>query len=414
MTFSRYSIDGFDQRRPVPEIFGLASVVGRIYRGVSSAEIHNEIVQKLGNGNEAAGAWLDLSFLHRALGDIVNADTFQREALGLSKFFRQPNASTSPFRLLAFKTAGDFMTNTPLEFMLEEGDVEVVSLYLDDKVVGFENVPEHDVAILAIGESPASQIVLQKCSVALDFWPRKIVNNSPAWILRLERGQLWRHLSVLSGIRCPWTMTCERADLVKSGASELEAKLQTGDPSFPLILRPEGAHAGTNTVKVETLEHLTSLIPAYAADRLQLSQFIDYASPDGLFRKYRVALIDGVAYPVHLAISSHWMVHYLNAGMGDSVEKREEEASWFNSFRQTFASKHKPAFDKLSTTIELSYFAMDCAETKDGELLIFEIDTAMIIHCMDAGPEYAYKRDPMQKLFAAFLAMLKHGQALNS
>jgi hypothetical protein len=39
-------------------------------------------------------------------------------------------------------------------------------------------------------------------------------------------------------------------------------------------------------------------------------------------------------------------------------------------------------------------------------LLIFEIDTAMIIHCMDVEPEFAYKKRPMQKLFAAFQAML--------
>jgi len=159
VTFSRYSIDGFDQRRPVPEIFGLASVVGRIYRGVSSAEIHNEIVERLGNGDEAAGAWLDLSFLHRALGDIVNADTFQREALGLSKFFRQPNASTSPFRLLAFKTAGDFMTNTPLEFMLEEGDVEV-ELILEHLHAEFGIVDEHQLVDSAASHEPGARAAI--------------------------------------------------------------------------------------------------------------------------------------------------------------------------------------------------------------------------------------------------------------
>ncbi len=186
----------------------------------------------------------------------------------------------------------------------------------------------------------------------------------------------------------------------------LSVRLNETQTAFPLIVRPEGAHAGTNTHKVENLDELVSVLASLAVENVHLSKFIDYTSDDGQFRKYRIALIDGVAYPAHMAISSNWMVHYLNAGMTESALKRDEEANWLNGFREDFAVKHQAGFKSLCDTLGLDYFAIDCAEAKDGTLLIFEIDTAMIVHCMDVEPEFAYKKAPMQRLFAAFRAML--------
>lgn len=49
---------------------------------------------------------------------------------------------------------------------------------------------------------------------------------------------------------------------------------------------------------------------------------------------------------------------------------------------------------------------MDCAETEDGRLLVFEIDTAMLVHAMDPEDLYPYKKPAMRRLFAAFREML--------
>ena len=49
---------------------------------------------------------------------------------------------------------------------------------------------------------------------------------------------------------------------------------------------------------------------------------------------------------------------------------------------------------------------MDCAETKDGSLLIFEADNTAIIHDMDPPDIFPYKAPQMRKVFDAFAAML--------
>ena len=71
-----------------------------------------------------------------------------------------------------------------------------------------------------------------------------------------------------------------------------------------------------------------------------------------------------------------------------------------------FAGRHAAAFEALSRTMGLDYFAIDCAEAPDGRLLIFEADTAMIVHDMDPPDLYPYKGPAMASLFAAFQALI--------
>ena len=56
-----------------------------------------------------------------------------------------------------------------------------------------------------------------------------------------------------------------------------------------------------------------------------------------MFRKYRIALIEGRPFACHMGVSEHWMIHYLNAGMRESAPKRAEEACFMAEFDQDFA-----------------------------------------------------------------------------
>ncbi|NCN23651.1 MAG: RimK family alpha-L-glutamate ligase, partial [Gallionella sp.] len=43
-----------------------------------------------------------------------------------------------------------------------------------------------------------------------------------------------------------------------------------------------------------------------------------------------------------------------------------------------------------------------------GKLLIFEVDSCMIVHAIDPVEVFPYKQPQMRKLFDAFTAMLSH------
>jgi len=167
-----------------------------------------------------------------------------------------------------------------------------------------------------------------------------------------------------------------------------------------------GSHAGTGLEKLERLEDLAAYLEGQAGGLFYLTPFVDYSGPDGRFRKLRVAMIEGRPFIAHMAVSEHWMVHYLNAGMDRDGAKRAEEAAMMATFDEDFALRHATAFKGLAEAIGLDYFAIDCAEDRQGRLLIFETDTAMIIHDMDPPDLYPYKEAAMVKLFAAFQALL--------
>ena len=127
---------------------------------------------------------------------------------------------------------------------------------------------------------------------------------------------------------------------------------------------------------------------------------------DGLYRKARIALIDGRPYICHLAISDCWIVHYQSAGMAESASKRKEEACFMQNFDTDFALRHQNALLAIAERLALDYVVIDCAETPDGHLLIFEIDNAGWVHATDSIERFPYKQAHMKKLFAAFRAML--------
>ncbi len=133
---------------------------------------------------------------------------------------------------------------------------------------------------------------------------------------------------------------------------------------------------------------------------------------DGLFRKYRIVFVDGRAYACHLAIADRWDIWYLNAGMSQSAAKRLEEETFMRDFDVDFARRHRAALDGLAGTIGLDYFTIDCAETGNGSLLVFEADNTAIVHDMDPVDIFPYKPPQMRKIFDAFAAMLaRHAAA---
>ena len=77
------------------------------------------------------------------------------------------------------------------------------------------------------------------------------------------------------------------------------------------------------------------------------------------------------------------------------------------NFDSGFAARHAGALHELADRAGLDYFGIDCAETKDGQLLVFEAETAMIVHDMDPADLYPYKRMQMRKLFDAFCALIR-------
>ncbi|WP_198119334.1 ATP-grasp domain-containing protein [Massilia rhizosphaerae] len=353
-----------------------------------------------------ANAWLDASFVLQLLGQREAGLDVQHHALATRALYALPAPARTPtLNLLVLMGPGDFMANTPIEFLLQTSDIAAQVQYLTLDLPLPEQVPDHDVLFVAIAQSDANAPLLRDVAQMLDGWPRPVVNR-PERIGHLSRDGAHAKLAGATGVLMPQTVRVARAtaEQLAGGALDLQALLPGA--AFPLIVRPLDSHAGTDLHKVDDAAALRGYLAAQASREFYLAPFVDYSGPDGQFRKYRIVLIEGKPFICHLAISMHWMVHYLNAGMDDSAAKRAEEAAGMAEFDTGFAQRHAAALADIDARIGLPYLGIDCAETRDGRLLIFEVDNAMVVHAMDDPGKYPYKGPVMDKVFRAFEAML--------
>jgi hypothetical protein len=227
----------------------------------------------------------------------------------------------------------------------------------------------------------------------------------------LSREGVARRLAAEPSILSPPVWRIERASLADMALRANGGAPRADDPRFPLIVRPVGSHAGRGLERLAEPLDLVTYLGAHPEAEFYVSPFVDYSGPDGLFRKFRIVLVGGRPFISHMAVSEHWMVHYLNAGMDQSAAKRAEEAEMMATFDEGFAARHARAFAALYEQFPLDYFGVDCAETRDGRLLVFEADIALIVHNTDPADLYPYKGPAMQKLFAGVLGMFANQAA---
>jgi hypothetical protein len=338
--------------------------------------------------------------------------TLQAHALGLPRLYRQrpAPAGDAGIRLLAFMAPGDFLANTPVEFMLEGANVTLDMVYVVPGLPLPQPLPEHDVALVAVTELEQNRAALSEIAALVPSWPRPVL-NAPDRIARLTRDGTWALLESAPGLFFPMNARIDRDSLGRVARGELAIAAWLDGGSFPIIARPVDSHAGEGLARLDGRAGIDPFLRDQPACEFFIAPFVDYRGPDGLFRKYRVALIEGRPYACHMAISSHWMIHYLNAGMMESADKRAEEARFMAEFDGDFAIRHRDALATIAARIGLDYVTMDCAEMPDGRLLVFEAGNGMIVHAMDPPDLFPYKRPQMHKVFAAFEAMLRNACA---
>jgi glutathione synthase/RimK-type ligase-like ATP-grasp enzyme len=326
--------------------------------------------------------------------------------LAFHQLFRSPCSAAQPkLRVLALAAAMDMGGNTPIEFLLEHSGIELLTLYVVDGVELPTPLPDHDVAIVIASDSAECRDALRKIERAAPRWPRPLL-NPPHRVAHLDRDKLHHLLRGVEGLDIPSTTVARRAQLSELASTDAAETAIADDLKFPMIVRPRGSHAGAGLARVDDREALGRYLSERPGDEFFVSRFVDYASGDGLYRKYRIAFVDGRPYACHMAIADRWDIWYLNAGMAFSECKRGEEADFMRSFDDAFAVRHQHALKGLAGRIGLDYFTVDCAENKHGELLIFEADNTAVVHDMDSPELFPYKGPQMRKVFDGFVAML--------
>jgi hypothetical protein len=385
---------------------GVAQFTRLAFQGADLRPAWNALMETVTDDVPGSGMGMDLSVIAQLLGDKDTGLAIQRDTLKIQQLYRlNPEQGVSRLRVLAIAAASDIGANTPIEFLVEGSGVHLATYYVVPGAALPNPMPEHDVAIVVAPATADGKDALDAVDAMADAWPRPILNR-PGDIRNLERDRLFHRLQGIEGLVIPATERARRRDLAAVAARELALTSVLADGAFPIIIRPPGSHAGFGLAKIDDADGLRDYLSERPEEELFVSHYIDYASEDGRFRKFRLVVIDGKAFACHMAIADEWKVWYLNGDMAASIPNRIEEAAFMQFFDGEFASRHRGALTAMARAIGLDYFIVDCAETREGDLLIFEADNAAIVHDMDPPSVYPYKSAQMQKIFSAFVEML--------
>jgi hypothetical protein len=281
--------------------------------------------------------------------------------------------------------------NIPTRLLLPDTRFRVHTVFAEyaDRVA---DVPPHHVAFNAIGDADFCPDALADAARLLGR-ARASVLNRPAAVLASGRADNAARLGRLPGVVAPRVAMPPRADFAAHGLG------------YPVLARAPGFHTGRHFVRADTAEALPALLATLPGETLLAIQFLDARGPDGLFRKYRAMLIGGRIFPLHLAVSRDWKVHYYTADM-TAPEHRAEEAAFLGDMAGTIGPAAMDALARIAETLDLDYAGVDFAVTPEGHLLLFEANATMVVAQPPPEPRFAARRAAASRVLDAVHALI--------
>jgi hypothetical protein len=175
----------------------------------------------------------------------------------------------------------------------------------------------------------------------------------------------------------------------------------------PMLVRPIGSHGGQGLTLVTAEAAAASDVapPAPGRDHY-VTGFRDFRSADGLYRKYRVIFVDRRPYPYHLAIGTDWLLHYETSGTADAPERLAEEMRFLENPRAALGGMAMDAVAEIGRRLDLDFCGVDFSLLEDGRVLLFEANATMLAHPEAADGPLAHKNPYVERILAAFRAML--------
>lgn len=230
--------------------------------------------------------------------------------------------------------------------------------------------------------------------------PGKVINR-PEAILRSTRDQIAKRLANVPGLLAPKVVRLRSSKL-----AVVQSIVEKSGMTFPLILREPGTHKGTTQCLFDNVEQMTAAM----ADGTEYfaTEFVDYRSADGLYRKYRVFFIGPHTIFRHMLFSDFWNVHAKDRGrfMADRPDLISEEEAMFAAPEGAFPPDIKAVLAAVRKRVDLDYFGIDFGILPDGRVLLFEANATMNFFSPLPGEQFTYLRACVPPARAAFRELL--------
>jgi Tetratricopeptide repeat len=270
-------------------------------------------------------------------------------------------------------------------------------------------LPEHTLIFNVIGDADACQVDLQAAEILLQHVTAPVL-NPPSAILASGRMSNAERLRTLPGVITPHTILLPKESLADKG--QVAALMASHRIAFPLLLRSPGFHTGQHFMYVEDWEAFGAAVSTLPGQQLMVMEYLDTRDSDGYTRKYRVMMINGQLYPLHLAISKHWKVHYVTAEMSNHAAHQQEESEFLNDMPKVLEERGMSALKSIQTSLGLDYGGIDFGINMTGDIVVFEANATMKIVPPPADPQWDYRRAAIENALSAARNMISERAGL--
>jgi glutathione synthase/RimK-type ligase-like ATP-grasp enzyme len=258
----------------------------------------------------------------------------------------------------------DLEGNVDLAPYLDQEEFELFRLVVGGMAGEPVEVPPVRVILNAICDPDTNAKSLDVAEKIVDQLGVPVINH-PQVVRRTSRDVVPTLLAGDPEVHVPKTLRVR-----PMGRAGIEAIVGRGEIVPPFLVREPGTHGGIGLTLVEDVEHL-DLVDRFPLDGrdLYLTEFVDFRSPDGLYRKYRVMVIDGLPHPRHMVVAKEWKIHLHSRQevMPGSPYEDEEKV-----FLARFCEDRQEVFKRIAARIGAEFFGVDFALDDAGRLVVFE------------------------------------------
>lgn len=271
----------------------------------------------------------------------------------------------------------------------------LTSLYMDPSAASSIEIGPGALLNLVADPDRCSKSLVQISEVVAKV-PRPCFNHPDA-IARTSRDQVSRALAGIEGLDVPKAIRTAALAPESLARAIAEAGL-----SFPVLVRVTGSHGGIDMVRVagpDSCGEIRKLPPE--ADSYYVTEFRDFVSPDGHYRKARIMVVGDEIFMRHHVVANSWNVHVSSR----TKEGLEEEKISLPEFQTGLAYRLRPLFLEIGRRLDLDYFGVDCNLGENGRITLFEANAAMFV-LKNTEPSPNIWDKPITRIKAALLALL--------
>ncbi len=258
---------------------------------------------------------------------------------------------------------------------VKDGNISVSSLLLGGRRSDIDLKLPHDVVLFnSIGIAENHNKSISQFNEILKKVKNPVI-NPPESLLRTQRDSIYGTLSGIDGLLVP---RCEK--IVPRLTRDVVKFCKERKWNYPFLFRPVKEPENTALVRIDSEDDIETKLQRFALDganAFYMTEFINFRSDDGFYRKVRFLIIGDTLLPRHLILSKSWKIHREEKDMSAEMQKRqrEEEVRFLVQIPLSVGQRLR----RIKEMLGLDYFGVDCAFDKEGRMIIFEANPYSMI-----------------------------------